>query len=45
MSSEECVSEDSGCACCRRMRSEELLERADKCTAEESVLSVREGRS
>ena len=45
MGSEECVSEDNGCACCRTSRNAELLERADKLSVEVSVLSLREGRS
>ena len=45
MSSEECVSEDNGCAYCRTSLKAELLERADKLSVEVSVLSLREGRS
>ena len=43
--SEEFVSEDNGCACCRRSLKVELLERADRLSVEVSVLSLREGRS
>ena len=43
--SEELVSEDNGCACCRRSLKVELLERADRLSVEVSVLSLREGRS
>ena len=43
--SEEFVSEDNGCACCRRSLKVELLERADRLRVEVSVLSLREGRS
>ena len=42
-SSEECVAE-RGCACCLASRNAELLERADKLSAEVTVLSRREGR-
>ena len=45
MNSEECVSEDNGCACCRTSVHAELLERADKLSVEVSALSLREGRS
>ena len=45
ISSEECVSEDNGCACCRTSLNAELLERADKLSVEVSVLSLREGSS
>ena len=43
--SEELVSEDNGCSCCRRSLQVELLERADRLSVEVSVLSLREGRS
>ena len=43
--SEEFVSEDNGCACCRRSLKVELLERAGRLRVEVSVLSLREGRS
>ena len=43
--SEEFVSEDNGCACCRRSLKVELLERADRLSVEVSVLSLCEGRS
>ena len=43
ISSEECVSEDNSCACCRTSLNAEWLERADKSSVE--VLSLREGRS
>ena len=36
--SEECVSEDTGRACCRTSRIAELLERAEKLSVEVSVL-------
>ena len=45
ISSEECVSEDHSCACCRTSLNAELLERADNLSVEVSVLSLREGRS
>ena len=45
INSEEFVSEDNGCACCRTSRKTELLERADRLRVEVSVLSLREGRS
>ena len=45
MKSEEFVSEDNGCACCRKSLKVELLERADRLSVEVSVLSLREGRS
>ena len=45
INSEEFVSEDNGCACCRTSRKVELLERADRLRVEVSVLSLREGRS
>ena len=45
MNSEEFVSEDNGCACCRTSLKAELLERADMLSVEVSVLSLREGRS
>ena len=45
INSEEFVSEENGCACCRTSRKAELLERADKLRVEVSVLSLREGRS
>ena len=45
MNSEEFVSEDNGCACCRRSLKVELLERADRLSVEVSVISLREGRS
>ena len=43
--SEEFVSEDNGCACCRRSLKVEMLERADRLSVEVSVLKLREGRS
>ena len=43
--SEEFVSDDNGCACCRRSPKVELLERADRLSVEVSVLSLLEGRS
>ena len=43
--SEEFLSEDNGCACCRRSPKVELLERAIRLSVEVSVLSLREGRS
>ena len=43
--SEEFVSEDNGCACCRKSLKVDLLERADRLSVEVSVLSLREGRS
>ena len=45
MNSDEFVSEDNNCACCRTSRKAELLERADKLSVEVSVLSLREGSS
>ena len=45
ISSEECVSGDNICACCRTSLNAELLERADRLSVEVSVLSLREGRS
>ena len=42
--SEQCVSEDKGCVCCRASRNAELLERAEKLGVEISVLSGREVR-
>ena len=45
MKSEECVSEDNGCACCRKSLTVELLGRADRLSVEVSVLSLREGKS
>ena len=45
ISSEECVSQDNGCACCRTSLNAELLESADKLSVEVSALSLSEGRS
>ena len=45
INSEEFVSEDNSCACCRKSLKVELLERADRLSVEVSVLSLREGRS
>ena len=43
--SEEFVSQDNGCACCRTSLKAELLERANRLSVEVSVLSLRERRS
>ena len=45
INSEEFVSEDNGCACCRTSRKVELLERADKIRVEVPVLSLRGRKS
>ena len=42
--SEECVSGDKVCVCCRASRNAELLEIAEKLSVEVSVLSRREGK-
>ena len=41
---DKCVSEESGWACCLRIRESELLERAEKGRVEVSVLCLLLGR-